>query len=245
MPDAGARPRVLIVDDSQATRDLIFWSLGGASAPYDLCMAEDATEALDVLALGTYDLVVIDHHLPDSSGTALIERIRHQAPQATPRILFLAKDADPGAVQAARTAGAEGIVLKSFTPKELQEAVAALVSPERPPAPLTIQSLIDGFPYMAMVLDEDHRLIVSNEAFYEATDTGVMGCPADCTSAVHRGAGLPGNCPLREAVQTGTPARRIVEDREFGPLDVGVYPLAARSEDGKRLFLHLAAPTRD
>lgn len=242
MPDRTTRPRILIVDDSQATRDLIYWSLGGASAPYEVSVAEDAAEALDVLTSGDFRVVIVDHHLPDARGVTLIERIRREDPAAATRILYLAPDADPASAQAARAAGAHGVVLRSFTPRELQDAVSALVSPERPAVPLTIQSLLDGFPYLAMVLDEDHRLVVSNEAFYQTTGTGVVTCPADCSAAVHGDAGEPGNCPLRESVATGAPARRIVEDEHAGRLDVGVYPLVARSDDGKRLFLHLAAP---
>lgn len=65
--------RVLVVDDDkdmQTTLAAVFEKRG-----YDVVCAGRATEALELVRKGPFHFAVIDIHLPDMSGTDLLEQI--------------------------------------------------------------------------------------------------------------------------------------------------------------------------
>lgn len=66
--------RVLIIEDE----NLIRWSLRQRleECGYQVSEAQDGAEAADRLAEGPYDLVLLDHRLPDVTGLDLLRRIR-------------------------------------------------------------------------------------------------------------------------------------------------------------------------
>lgn len=107
---------------------------------------------------------------------------------------------------------------------------------------LDYQTLIDAFPFFAMVLDENHDVIAANAYFAEETAKAELYCPIQCFPAVHDTAEPPPGCPLTEARETGATAERIVDMGRYGRLRVSVYPLMTETAGGLRLFLHLARP---
>jgi PAS domain S-box-containing protein len=67
--------RVLIVDDEPDGRDLVARILEGQGAQ-SVC-ATTATQALELLSAGHFDLLLSDIGMPDMSGFDLIRRVRH------------------------------------------------------------------------------------------------------------------------------------------------------------------------
>jgi PAS domain S-box-containing protein len=72
--NVGHYPRILIVDDFEATRFLLRVYLQGQG--YQLDFASNGKEALEHVARGTYDLILMDVEMPEMDGYEAASRIR-------------------------------------------------------------------------------------------------------------------------------------------------------------------------
>lgn len=246
MSAAPRSARIMVIDDSATLRELIYWCLGGPSSPFDITSLESADHALEVLQTETVDLILTDQYMPGTSGVRFIETVRRDPRHARTPVVMITSDDDQALERAALDAGADAVLLKPFTPESLMALVRSLLDSDAPvfdaSTMLTIQTVVDAFPFLAMVLDEDHNALVSNDPFYATTSTGIGDCTINCAAAVHGLDAPPPTCPLVRSVDTGRAESGLVDDERLGTLAVRVFPLAARTTDGKRLFLHLAEP---
>ncbi len=80
-------------------------------------------EAVGLLAEATADVVLLDLHLPDATGTEAVSRVREAAP-AIPVVVF-SVDRTPGLIRAALRAGASGYVTKDAPISRLVAALHA------------------------------------------------------------------------------------------------------------------------
>ena len=71
-----ARPRVLVVDDDEATRRVVERQLAGLAV--DASSAAGGREALDRLAAEPFDLVLLDGMMPGMDGAATVREIRRR-----------------------------------------------------------------------------------------------------------------------------------------------------------------------
>ncbi|MFO1501145.1 MAG: response regulator [Verrucomicrobiota bacterium] len=115
-----ARKRVLVVDDEQAVRDLtqaLLQRLG-----YSVAAAGSGVEALRLVDLERFDLVVTDLFMPEMSGGELAREIRKRDEQLPIVLITGARDAEvpPGFM---------AVVYKPFTLSDLQ-LVTKRVFPE-------------------------------------------------------------------------------------------------------------------
>lgn len=105
--------RVLVVDDFNTSRRMIRQCLKDLGT--ELCSeARDAEEAIQSLERHKFQLVLVDWHLPDSSGVDLVRQIRTtHSKKALPVLLMLM---DPLEDQLARgkSAGISGHLIKPF-----------------------------------------------------------------------------------------------------------------------------------
>jgi two-component system KDP operon response regulator KdpE len=122
-------PRLLIVEDDDATRQLVAANLGAHA--YHVTQAGDVRSALRAWEAERPDLVLLDLGLPDRDGSTLIRRIRREA--ATP-ILILSARVDEREKVSALEAGADDYVTKPFGMDELRARVAALLRRSSGPA---------------------------------------------------------------------------------------------------------------
>jgi DNA-binding NtrC family response regulator len=74
-----ARERVLIVDDEK----LIRWSIRSrlSDEGFAIDEAETGKEAFGLLAEDDFDLLLLDHRLPDTTGLEVLERVRRESPE--------------------------------------------------------------------------------------------------------------------------------------------------------------------
>ncbi|MDR2329290.1 MAG: response regulator [Comamonas sp.] len=77
--------RVLLVEDDERQRDSVHSLLGNSDV--DVVCAATATQALEYLAQGTYDCMIMDLNLPDMSGFALLERMSEQDGVSFPPVI--------------------------------------------------------------------------------------------------------------------------------------------------------------
>src|SRR6478735_9397942 len=114
--------RVLVVDDHHETRQLLTRSLERSS--YGVKAVASCEEAEAALALGTFDVLVLDVMLPDGSGIDLCGRLR--AARAAVPILLLTARGEVRDRVAGLEAGADDYLVKPFAVLELLARVKAL-----------------------------------------------------------------------------------------------------------------------
>jgi PAS domain S-box-containing protein len=113
-------PRVLIVEDSKTQADIFTKALASNGyRPDSVLNAQEACVAFDDVA---YDVVLLDYHLPDSTGDALLDLFHAQRPDC----IFLMMTADSGQEFAQNwiRRGAFAYLHKPFLPGYLIELCA-------------------------------------------------------------------------------------------------------------------------
>jgi two-component system, chemotaxis family, chemotaxis protein CheY len=116
---------ILIVDDSQTIRRMVRASL----APLGIAVIEAASglEAIEQLALGPIEFMVLDLNMPDMHGIEVLGFIRaNQKFQQLPVIVLTTRD-DGASRTAAMQAGATAYLTKPFTPDALLAAARGVL----------------------------------------------------------------------------------------------------------------------
>ncbi len=113
--------RILLVDDSRVTRELIKVYL--IAKDVELQEAPDGAEALRMIRTSPPDLVLADLRMPRLDGFGLCEAL-----QADPRlrkvpVLILTSNRDAAVEQKLKRAGALEVLQKPIQPQPLQDAI--------------------------------------------------------------------------------------------------------------------------
>ncbi|MFP9136396.1 HD-GYP domain-containing protein [Devosia sp. XGJD_8] len=119
--------RVLIVDDSRSSLAMIGSIVKAATnAEIDGCM--HPFEALERSAETQYDLVLVDHIMPEMDGVQFTNALRARDSYRLVPIIMVTSDMDRNTRIEAIRAGATDFVNKPFDPTELQARVANLLT---------------------------------------------------------------------------------------------------------------------
>jgi excisionase family DNA binding protein len=122
----GERPRILVVDDEQAVRDLLAKTL--TMADYDVDAASDGPAAIERLRAVTYDLLITDLKMPGMDGLSLIRETRKISAEL-PIIVITGYSTEASAIEAINL-GVAGYLTKPFRlPRILAAAARALGEP--------------------------------------------------------------------------------------------------------------------
>jgi excisionase family DNA binding protein len=120
------RPRILVVDDEEAVRDLIARSLSGAE--YDVDTAEDGATAVERLQSNDYDLLITDLKMPGMDGLSVIREARRKSADM-PIIIITGFSTEASAIEAINL-GVSGYLTKPFRlPRVLAATARALGEP--------------------------------------------------------------------------------------------------------------------
>lgn len=119
MEDKMADRRVLIVDDSEATLDVLGRNLSAMG--FEVTCATGAAMALEHIDAGNYELMITDIKMPGMSGMDLLAAVRKKHPDL-PVMMITGYATIPGAVKAMEN-GALEYLSKPFTKAELSQAV--------------------------------------------------------------------------------------------------------------------------
>src|SRR5438105_2414709 len=114
------RPRILVVDDEQAVRDLLAKTL--TMADYEVDTAGDGPAALDRLRAVEYDLLITDLKMPGMDGLSVIRESRRQAPEL-PVIIITGYSTEASAIEAINL-GVAGYLTKPFRLRRILAAAA-------------------------------------------------------------------------------------------------------------------------
>ncbi len=236
--------RVLLVDDSAVLRKLAAVIIGGIPG-FVVEQASDAREALELLTVRRYDLLLTDYFMPGIDGLEFVRLLRKRPEFASLPIVLLVSEHDGLLDTEARSAGIDAMLIKPVDPAELRTVVRDLSGRVRSTTSgsgmLAAQVVIDAIPYPVMVLDGGHNVVTGNSAFWSQTGSRIGECSVVCTTAMHESGNAPTNCPLELSVRSGETSEQIVVEAGKRFL-VAVHPLDAFDEAGGRLYLHITRP---
>jgi two-component system chemotaxis response regulator CheY len=118
--------RILIVDDSPTIRKMVRASLQELESP-EFIDAASGLEAIEQLALGRIQLVVLDLNMPDLHGIDVLNFVRRQQQYQNLPIVVLTTRGDDASRRTAEAAGATTYLTKPFAPQVLATTVRALL----------------------------------------------------------------------------------------------------------------------
>lgn len=121
--------RVLIVEDDRSQALFAQSVLHGAGMRTRWVSA--AAEMMPAVIEFTPDLVLMDLHLPDASGTDLTQAIREDPAHAHMPVVFLTGDPDPETEFRVLDSGADDFLVKPIRPRHLVSAVLSRVKRAR------------------------------------------------------------------------------------------------------------------
>ncbi len=120
--EPAARARVLVVDDSELTRDVLVAALVGLGC--EVVEAVDGARALETLEGADIDLVLTDLDMPVMDGFELLEQIRARAATSRLPVVVLTTRASKSDLERASELGADAYLTKAdFKTSELASLV--------------------------------------------------------------------------------------------------------------------------
>ena len=120
------RPRILVVDDEQAVRDLLAKTL--TMADYDVDTAPDGPTALERLRAAEYELLITDLKMPGMDGLSVIREARRIRPELAV-VIITGYSTEASAIEAINL-GVAGYLTKPFRlPRILAATARALGEP--------------------------------------------------------------------------------------------------------------------
>ncbi|HOH29149.1 MAG TPA: sigma-54 dependent transcriptional regulator, partial [Candidatus Hydrogenedentes bacterium] len=119
MANKSSKGKILVVDDSETTREILQRNLVGEG--YAVWTVGNVAAALEQLETVTVDLVITDLKMPGGSGMDLVRHVRENL-HHTQVMMITGYPSIEGAVQAIKD-GAEEYLAKPFTDAELYTAV--------------------------------------------------------------------------------------------------------------------------
>jgi len=122
------RPCVLLIDDSRTAQAAL--RRGLEDAGFEVLIASDAFEAMEILSHRRCAIVLADYQLPGTNGLDLLAALRAAYPDE-PLILYSAS-MTPELARQARDFGVAAVLEKPVSPGRIVEVVrVALATPER------------------------------------------------------------------------------------------------------------------
>jgi CheY-like chemotaxis protein len=118
------RKRLLIVEDSELSRDLLVQIFEDA---YDLAVVVDGEEAVRVAIATRPDLILMDIGLPGMSGLDAVRSIRKHGGLADAAIVAVSSSVMPGDREEALAAGCDAFVSKPIDDVQLVGLVDELL----------------------------------------------------------------------------------------------------------------------
>ncbi|HLN17632.1 MAG TPA: response regulator transcription factor [Acidimicrobiales bacterium] len=144
-PVSGDRvPRVFLVDDHHLFRSGVRAELGDAVDVVG--EADEVAAAIELIGERQPDVVLLDVHLPDGGGQAVIEAVKVAHPDV--RFLALSVSDAPEDVIAVIRAGARGYVTKTISGSELVDAVQRVAEGDAVFSPRLAGFVLDAFASM-------------------------------------------------------------------------------------------------
>jgi CheY-like chemotaxis protein len=119
--DADGRRLILIVDDEPSVRAMVHASIYVRQARYRVVEAGNAAEALELARALQPHMILLDVALPDHDGFWVCRSLKRNPATAHIPVIMLTAMSLPSDRQQAIEAGADGYIVKPFSPRALIE----------------------------------------------------------------------------------------------------------------------------
>ncbi|MCX8032155.1 MAG: response regulator [Thermoleophilia bacterium] len=116
---------LLVVDDSPTMRKMVMACLGPS---YNYVQAASGLEAIEKLALGTVDLIVLDINMPDMHGLQFLRFLRDNMSLSHIPVVILTTRTDQQTQIEARALGAADYFTKPFSPDLFASRIAQILA---------------------------------------------------------------------------------------------------------------------
>lgn len=117
--------QLLYVDDDRINL-MLFEAACAALDGVQLCTASSGSEALELVRQHSPQLLLIDLHLPDTDGPALLRSLRHEPGLSDVPAFLCSADDGPEVRQIAADSGFDGCWSKPIDSQSLRRELAAL-----------------------------------------------------------------------------------------------------------------------
>jgi len=119
--------RILVVDDEEAILEFVSYNL--RKEGYEVSVAQDGDEALELAGRSEFDLIILDIMLPGADGYEVCRKLRSKS--STPILFLSARDTELDKVVGLELGG-DDYLAKPFGIRELQARVKALLRRSSP-----------------------------------------------------------------------------------------------------------------
>lgn len=119
--------RILVAEDDPASLELVKVFL--ESEGYDVEAALDGNRALDLGGSGTFELLILDMHMPMYGGVEVLKMMRKRFLHHPMKIIALTADARPELRDELMREGIDGYLTKPVSLAELRSEVHRLLAP--------------------------------------------------------------------------------------------------------------------
>lgn len=127
------RPKILIVDDEKAVRELVSATLNSNQC-YQLFEAQDGEDAMDIALKERPDLVILDILMPGVDGFEVCKRLRAVSAIADVSIIMLTALAQKADKELSLHSGANAFFTKPFSPTQLVKKTDELLRAREKPS---------------------------------------------------------------------------------------------------------------
>jgi DNA-binding response OmpR family regulator len=117
----GGRQRILVADDDRRAVAMLAAALRNAG--YEVTAADDGYYAMAQILKDKPDLLILDIHMPATSGFDVQERIRRLTKYEDMPIIYISGDSSEQTRQQAERLGAYALMLKPFGIQELLDKI--------------------------------------------------------------------------------------------------------------------------
>jgi two-component system cell cycle response regulator DivK len=119
--------RILVAEDDPASLELVKVFL--ESEGYDVEAALDGNRALDLGGSGSFELLILDIHMPMYGGVEVLKMMRKRFLHHPMKIIALTADARPELRDELLREGVDGYLTKPVSLAELRSEVQRLLAP--------------------------------------------------------------------------------------------------------------------
>lgn len=116
------KKRVLVVDDEEDILSLVAAMLG-FSERYDVMVAHEGQEALEIARRQSPDVVILDILMPRMNGYQVLRALKADPTTSHAKVIMLTALAQQADRERAVAAGADGFLVKPFSPTMLLSTV--------------------------------------------------------------------------------------------------------------------------
>jgi DNA-binding NarL/FixJ family response regulator len=123
--EEGAHVRILLIDDHDLFREGLKYLLPVLDDKVQFYEAGSVDEAMQLAMEAPVDLILLDYHMPGTSGLSALEKCRATFEGAT--VVVLSGEEDPKIIRQSIDQGASGYIPKSSSRDELVEALKVVL----------------------------------------------------------------------------------------------------------------------